>query len=218
MNTTINVQLKEQRFCGGFEHCRDGEHDPACRLEIDPILIPCPIPRSVTFTVRLGECVCGAPPAWNHIPGCPARPIRVTCSISGKTWDESEAHDVEATEPNLLTLPVGVPPVLRACRARWALVKALVTGEPLGRRDADRVSDGIAIIELFGQRDAVFAALADMARTEIATLAAQESVVELLDSKRVIFRPTPEGARPSAQALEVYIERLIEQVSVLEAP
>jgi hypothetical protein len=84
-----------------------------------------------------------------------------------------------------------------------------------GHTDLSALLTGPRALELLAQRDAVFSVLCEMAHTEVATLEAQERMVNLLDPKRVTFRPTEEVARPSAQSLILYVERLIEQVGDL---
>jgi hypothetical protein len=91
------------------------------------------------------------------------------------------------------------------CRARWALVKALV----LGRDDVESTDEEIlrSWDRLFAQRDAVYAALADMARAEDAKWMANAQLPER-------FRLF-EGARGAPTALARYVEHLLEQVEVM---
>lgn len=234
---TINVNLRPCSCFGNYANigaaqatARPIHHDQPCR-EGSPVLIPCPIPRSVTFEVSLGKCSCepmrlgkevGGKIATitTHHEGCAGRPIRVSCSISGKTWEEGEVADSWPADDDGSGNLDGLdwPNELSACRARWALVKALVlgwNGEAVG---AVAAAGGIGldvIGPMFQQMRTVYSALCEMVRTEGALLAAQERMVNLLDSKRVTFRPPEEGARPSAQAMAVYVERLIEQVGVM---
>lgn len=55
---TINVNLKPcdcfRQHVVGMQHLH--AHSDDCHGA--PTLIPCPLPRSVTFEVRLGECSC----------------------------------------------------------------------------------------------------------------------------------------------------------------
>jgi hypothetical protein len=97
MNTpAINVNVNALCLCRfpewGRPHAQDCPGAPG--------LIPCPIPRSFTFWVVLGECSgCGLSQSRSrdgfvrHDTDCPARPIRVSCPISGETWEESEVDD-----------------------------------------------------------------------------------------------------------------------------
>lgn len=235
MNTpTINVNLKP---CG----CGLADRAPTYPLTphqdhcpAKPVLIPCPLQGTVTFEVVLGECDkrCAtwaaasapygkAPDGTHHVhhDRCPARPIRVTVAISGGSW---EGSDVDEGEPIVHGLVGRLQNDKRkainaACRDRWALVKALVTGEPLGRREADCVSDGIAIVELFSQRDAVFAALAKRSHAEDA---GDEALAEFLaagipPSLQVTVGRKVEQ-RISEIALAAYVAHVIEQVGNLE--
>lgn len=180
-----------------------------------PVLIACPIPRSVTFTVRLGECSCRASmlagAKVQHRDYCPARPIRVSCSISGKTWEESEVMDVDG--PVEQTIPI--PYVTRLCRERWALVKALVLGLP---RTFDTAQWTPTVSPFFEQRDAVYAALSDMALAEDAAFKAQDHIHSAIHDPLPLepyHNELPED-RPSARMLERYVAHLIEQVGVLQ--
>lgn len=207
---TINVNLKPHLMSC---HNRTPErHTFGCPGT--PVLIPCPIPRSVTFTVRLGECNCpsqarGVSALWpsGHAPQCPARPLRVTCSISGKTWEESEVVEVEKRGDQWLD-QFEENAALRICRERWALVKMLVLGMGI-------LSERTR--ELQVQRDAVYASIADMARAEDAVWQAQERACRSVDSAFIPdnFMNAEPHSRPSASILERYVERLIEQIGVL---
>lgn len=212
---TINVNLSK---------CDDGlacvSSDDECPAT--PVLIPCPIPRSVTFTVRLGECSgpCRAKLKSVEVPGhsfdCPARPIRVSCSISKKTWEESEVSEVE-----ILISPMSIDDrnrIYAACRERWALVKALVLGTAFhahGAREWRRME------ELSKQRDAVYAALAAMAQCERSYWAAAQAVRKALpgvyvgSDMRVVDPGGEDGEAPSARWLASYVERLVEQTEAL---
>jgi hypothetical protein len=195
-----------------------------------PILIPCPIPRSVTVKVPLGACQCriagrralieflgagdsfpGGINAW-HDFDCPARPVKASCSISGSTWEESEVVDVDNPHENDGRWGAesgdAFRTALSACNDRWALVKALVMGH-----DTLHIARcGPNMIDLTDQRDNVFAALADMDRAEEKIEAAKHSFFGALHRHgKTIVRT----ARPSHGMLETYVERLIEQVGVL---
>jgi len=185
-----------------------------------PVLIPCHIPRSVTFEVALGECafpnMCGATCEGHH-PDCPARPSKVACSISGKTWEESEVDGA-----SIEIRGVGSPSHLRTddavrlFRDRWALIKALVLGGSKVREVPESFRVVPAVSEMMVQRSAVYAALADMARAEEAALQAQLRVDEAFPFFR--FRRNDADhreERPSIGRLGVYVEHLIEQVGVL---
>lgn len=179
-----------------------------------PVLVPLPLDkwRSVTFTVRLGECIdagrsAGSPipracaPDGVHHERCPARPIRVSCSISGKTWEESEVDEVEVHHDGRETSPAEL---LRACRDRWALVKALVLNQSIG--PSYTMVDGVRPLAI--QRDAVYAAIADMARADVTRTQAWLALpLEL--------RQDPGPTSLAGEVLERYVERLIEQVGAL---
>lgn len=212
MIQTINVNLRPCN-CDSPPHKPGGiQHLYGCASA--PFLIPCPIPRSVTFFVALGECDCPPPlghGAYGHSPNCPARPVRVSCSISGNTWEESHPVEFEME-------PSGISPndTLRdACRARWALVKALVLGEDSGPW---MLSEAWAekwdiVAPLFAQRDAVFSVLTDMARAEEAQKAASARVTTAIYGAPRAIRLFSE---PEYQELlGRYVGRLIEQVEVM---
>jgi hypothetical protein len=209
---TINVN---HYVCKCAASVDGGEHHKACPGK--PIPLPCPIPRSVTFTVTLGECECAA--RYNasrpelplgHLLQCPARPIRVACSIGGKTWEDSHVTDAEAPGIHGRTSEL-----IQRAGERWEIIfKALVLGV---RPDYDIGHWTGPMLPLFEQRDAVFAALADMARAETAAMQAQQKVDEAFPYHRFHrvgggdHRATP----PSHARLEAYVEFLIEQVEVL---
>ena len=207
MKPTINVNLTP---CG----CPVSDHEAVshhhtCAVA-NPIRIPCPIPRSVTFEVRLGECRCGSvtlrtsrPPSERaHAHDCPARPIRASCSISGKTWEESAIIDCERADGGPL-------PAQSIVDERWALVKALVLGEhPLG---FDSKSEAERIDALTSQRDAVYAALADMARAESVIIQRLPDIDRVYTNmRRRLYRGSI-----AADELAAYVEHLIEQIGVL---
>jgi hypothetical protein len=192
------------------------------------ILIPCPIPRSVTVKVPLGACQCriagrralieflgagdsfpGGINAW-HDFDCPARPVKVSSSISGKTWGESKVVDVDNPHENDGRWGAGSGDAFRtalsACNDRWALVKALV----LGHTDLSQWLTGPKVLELLTQRDSVYAALAELARTEDAGDAAAERASRAMGSTAA----QSTWPRRSIPRLAEYVERLIEQVGV----
>lgn len=215
----INVNL-EPCTCGLAD--RAPTHPPTphqSHCAAAPVLIPCPIPQRVEFQVALGECVCGGhvgrgPPAImdRRSATCPARPIKVSCSISGKVWAESEVDDMEChrgMRHDHVCATEGLDVVLQVARDRWALVKALVLG--FTRVTMGGVSRNHADV-LFAQRDAVFAALAAMARAQQAleaTLGDFETVMSG-DATACLL-----GRRYAQEALARYVKRLVEQVGAL---
>lgn len=209
---TINVNLKacnlscsevaSPRFTTG-----PGGHHPACNAS--PILIHCALPHTVMFTVRLGKCACPphmySGPSERHVLNdCPARPICVSCSISGKTWEESEVVEVE-----IHASPLTVEDrnrVSDACRDLWGGVKAMLLGWPLSK--VPGIPPGSA--HLMDQRDAVYAALTKIATAEKLTLQG------FMDIDRVY---TNHGRRPfrgvAAAELAAYGRHLIAQIRAL---
>ncbi len=172
--------------------------------------------RSVTMTVRMGECTCGEAeshallggPRDQHLSACPARPIRVTCYIGGDTWDNSKPVDFEVLpsheDPSLA--------VIDACRALWALVKALV----LGHSDLSAFITGPTALELLAQRDALYASLTDMARHESGVWAGLQRAFDAFPEGRKLRASNRESLEaPSAIVLAGYVQRLIEQVQVM---
>lgn len=179
------------------------------------VLIPCPMPRSVTFTVRLGMCTCADHPEPGdeppHLSGCPARPIRVSLSISGKTWKESRVDDFDLAD-------TGIYPndALRtACRERWEFVKALVAGERMIVTTGNW-PPGSEQERLVQQRDAVFAALADMARAEKAHSEAVRALVGACPGRLGAKLGRIDPCIPDAGRFLVrYVEHLIERSGIL---
>jgi hypothetical protein len=103
--------------------------------------------------------------------------VKVACSISG-TWEASEVADVALVrmdDGHFVTFETNaaVTAALSACRDRWALVKALVLGKYT-------YNDSLVPETLHVQRNAVFAALADMARAEQDACSAQQALDGLL--------------------------------------
>ena len=149
------------------------------------------------------------PRACSRAP-LPARPIRVTCSISGKTWQESEIAQAEVPHGHEFS-PADV---LNTCRERWALVKALLGVNPEWSKQGKWFSEH-GRMAIFTQRDAVYAALADMARAEdvLGTKAVliEESLPEALAADAVLWLDRP-YARPSTWLLERFVSQLIQTV------
>lgn len=209
--TSINVTLKPCPVARAHEHLTVDALHGAAGCPAAPVLIPCPIPRSVTFSVALGECVgesgaCRVRPGEPHhsLSACPARPIRVSCSISGKTWEESAVVDADFADGR------SGSPALALCDDRWALVKALVLGmyPTCGNEEVPRT--------LVKQRDAVFAALADMVRAEQDARNAQQRVDDAFPFARYRRNdPDHRSERPSIGRLAAYVEYLIEQIGTL---
>lgn len=212
----VNVNLKPCA-CGA---ARPWPHQPECAAteSLRPVLIPCPIPRAVTFEVALGRCTLdncyavnpdGTP--YGHAPDCPARPIKVSCSISGETWEESEV-DPESIETRGYGVDqLGAVDGLAVCRARWALVKALVLGRPCNPSSHDKSW------ALFRERDVAFSALADMARAEIALHAQWQSLPDAI-KKASSLEPYcwDYESTPTTEALAAYVAQVIEQVGVMQ--
>lgn len=214
---SINVNLKPCPISASHTHAEGSTCSGA------PILIPCPIPRSVTLTVRLGECdggcnrddsslpePCGPWGEAPHRPNCPARPIRVTCSIGGKTWPDTFVEDVECRDAGGAIFPDDSATHVLALEAvvnLWALVKGLLLNLFPSTTQGDLVT----------QRDTVFAALADMARAEEAALKAQERVEAAFPYHRFhrVGGGDHRGPRPSQARLEAFVEYLAEQVGVM---
>lgn len=212
----VNVNLKP---CARFEHCEGGDHDPSCPAE--PILLPCPIPRSVVFNVALGECTC---PQYGRLPGerwkdCTARPISVACTIGGDgTWAGSEVTEANVVEMDSIARILDAQDdgakglsarLVAACRQRWEIVKALVLGKAQAQPNAKWID---APTDFFTQRDAVYAALADMARAEEVI---QEKWEEFPLVLRVDAHFGPPETRSSEHLIAAYVAHVIEQVGVL---
>lgn len=200
MTPAINVNLT---YCA---MCRDGDHssEQTAQCYGAPVLVCCPIPRSVTFSVALGRCIC----EQAHSKVCPVRPAKVSCSITGETWEESEVTGVELESPYAKerTAQGVIDTFGQICRARWTLVKMLL----LNGLPSDTHGD------LVPQRDTVFAALADMARAEQDACNAQQGVDEAFpfDHYR---RNDPDhcSERPSVGRFAAYVEYLIRHVGAL---
>lgn len=189
-----------------------GEHVSVCAAR--PILIPCPIPSPVTFQVALGwTCDCHDREASTHLPRCPRTIVSVSCSISGSTWVKSKVAECDAAD-NLKDEALWT--AIRSVEDLWALVKSLVLGASKVSEFPEPFRIVPAVSEMLIQRDAVYAAIAKLARTE-ATLEAD--LREVMSA--VLGRPggslAPEH-RDSAHYLQHWLSRLIEQVGVLGVP
>jgi hypothetical protein len=213
VTSSVNVNLQ---MCTCGYHVGHGDN---CRGL--PVLIPCSLEpfRSATFTVALGTCECAlsltpqTAPEWHHTSRCPARPVRVSCSISGKTWAESEVtqcepHPDDVSRFAVVTDAYGM--MYAACRDRWELVKALVLGKTFEPNEWDWPEKLRASI---AQRDAVFSALADMARAEEAQIAARAALHKALGISP--GRVLEAALRESAIELGSYVEHLVEQAGQL---
>jgi hypothetical protein len=99
---------------------------------------------------------------------------------------------------------------LPACNSRWALVKALVTGDTAAIEDT-------VFRKLREQRDAVFAALAAMARDEDLHETNRHALFAACPAifPRGGVSPRPREERPSARNLTAYVEHLIGRVGAL---
>jgi hypothetical protein len=202
----INVNLKPCDCVDAPSRVVHGHHAKDCASI--PVLIPCPIPRSIHLMLSLGECICGGhvgrgPPAIidRRSANCPARPVKVAASIGGKTWEESTVSEWDGDVS--LHDDMAMERARAAVRARWALVKALVLGA-----DADTVH-GHDVSALRDQRDAVFAALCDMARAEETALQAQQRVDDAIHFSRYRLNDADHRAdRPSRGRLAAYVEHL----------
>lgn len=222
---TINVNL---RPCG----CPVSDHEAVNHYPSCPIANPVPIPldlaqwRSVTFTVRLGECVCGGhigrgPPAIidRRSVACPGLTTRVACSIRGKTWPEAEISDFMYVDGRDWANEEEADKALDQCIARWEIVKALVTGkDPRHDVAAHAIHTLYREHRLFENRNAVFSEVAELDRLEQAAYLAQERGVKALGEPaflpRNFIRAEP-SQRASADLLARWAERMIEQVGVL---
>lgn len=227
MATTINVNLKRcECTTGGLNGL---PHDAGCPGV--PVLIPCPLPPKVEFTVRLGEpsddrceefdiapgqneddtdamCRCGYPRGDHEALGESARPIRVTCTIGGDgTWEGSEIGKIEIDNEEPAT--ARIMDVWDACRERWAHIRALALGlwvnEP-------------ALAPFFAHRDTVFAALAKLAEAEQAAFRAQYVCDAAFPFERYNLSPVSDHRtkpRPSAVRLAAFVSHLVASVGAL---
>lgn len=225
---TINLNPKPcASWCPVTHTIGETTHDTHCPGK--PVLVPLSLEpwRSVTLTVALGECIDARECSLRtheggHRIDCPARPIRVACSVSGNTWEESEVRSLSEF-PDTITGATR-DRLFEACRDRWALVKALVLGASKVSAFPEAFRMIPAVSEMLVQRDAVFAALADLRRTEMAAHAALLALPMDLRKSMIIAKQCgpvaadPEGGGidlPSTKLLAVYVQRLIEQVGAL---
>lgn len=219
----INVNLAPcTKRC--HEAFKDGGHYDNCASR--PVLIPCPIQRSVVMEVRLGECIDdgreqgsaiprACAPNGPHHENCPARPIRVACDIVGETWAESEVVDVKIRPRETLAMAstYDMQRILAACRARWEIVAWLVTGK---RAPHERTKWSGPTLTPFEQRDTVFAALAAKVRSEREDDETTRALVKALPNLKFSDMATcTADDYLSARALRQYVAGLIEQVGVL---
>lgn len=212
----VNVNLAKCTCLPGFS-AASGVNEHAGFCPATPVPIPCRPPPSFTCAVVLGECH-GACLIINNTRGytreivhddtCPARPVKVSCSISG-AWEESEVTNVDIATTGRFLGWDEEGRCIAACRARWALVKALVLGMP--QPDVMEMVGRWNIADLFAQRDAVYAALADMARAEDMGDAAAERATKAMGSRAA----QSTWPRRSVPRLAEYVERIMEQVSIL---
>lgn len=204
----VNVNLKSCD-CGHRQYLA-GDVGPVYCV-CDRIPIPCPIPRTVEMTVRLGKCTCTTHGIVmvreRHVSTCPARTIRVTCSIRGDSWETSEVDPTHGLNPHGAA-------AMMVCRARWEVVKALVTGV---HPDFDGGAWTGPTLPLFRQRDAVFAALAKMATKEQGACNAQQECDEAFPYSQYSKPGDPDhrAARPSVARLAAYVSHLIATVGAL---
>lgn len=219
----INVNLKPSRCeCPGrflAVPLREQGHRDDCPAA--PVLIPCHIPRSIHLTLSPRECNCITP--GKHWPDCHARPVKIAATIGGATWETSEVDDAYETDARtgdeVFYTTAREEMVKRLARERWALVRALVLGrhcEPMAVHPTSKWP------ELSSQRDAVFAALCDMARAERAAHKAFLALPMDIRKSSIVGKSCgpvaadPEQTRVSSRLiLEHYVDRLVEQVGVL---
>lgn len=218
---TINVNLKPCRSnCARFAESgsgyglRHGEHFAGCPGI--PVPIPCPVPRSVEFTVRLGECIDAGripgsqvpracAPDGHHHDDCPARPIRVTCTILGETWEDSQVAVCELGINELQTYSGNDDALYAACRARWALVKALMLGQPIPTMRE-------AMLTLVHQRDVVFSALCEMVPHHVARNAAANRAGKAAGLDGLWYSEVVDQDSEPAFLLKEYVARMVRQI------
>lgn len=209
----INVNLKPCTCPAGYP-IRAAEHHGACAAK--PVPIPCRLPpifRPMVKHIACGyfeHCVDG-----DHDPAC-HKSIRVSCSIGGETWAESEVVDIERCGPDApfdAVWDMAAKRVLNTCRGRWALVKALVLGSYCPELNDKPLSPEVT--RLLIQRDAVFSALCRMAQAEEACAQELDAFTNAFgrfpNRKVACDQPRPE--RPSAHLLADYVRHLIEQAA-----
>lgn len=220
--TTINVNLTPDSECSCLD-TRSEHHRNGCSAT--PILLPCRPSASVTFWVALGGCDCGGPRTTiqagaehrYHNPGCASRPVKVSCSISGSTWKESEVVDWECSEAVVgMTLGDFRRALRAAVDARWALVKALVLGASKVSEFPEAFRMVPAVSEMLAQRNAVYAALCEIARHERGMADAWDACPARLQKRAHSGgMPSDSDSRPSSWMMEAYIADLLEQFGVL---
>jgi hypothetical protein len=183
-----------------------------------PVLIPCPIPPSFTAEVWLGECTCFqrnyvGREVLGHNSDCASRPVKVACSIGGDgTWAGSEVVSVSVIVDTYKDRPDNFDAHWAACRARWEIVKALVTGEREGVIPAPlRFARPVA--RLFTERDTMFAKLAKIRTYEDGLYDALGE----LPGEIAGYAGRPVDARFdfAARALASYVASLIASVGTL---
>lgn len=200
--SAINVNL---RRCTCIKNVKDAPCVGSCPSL--PTSIPCRVPPSVTFEVVINRGGCAGfehCEGGDHDPACSMRPVRVSCSISGTTWEESEVWLMDDFE-----YPAHFHYLLNTCRKRWALVKQVLLNPGL------LTTGWPGSVAMYAQRDLVFAALADMARAEEAAYGAQARIAEVVGTRVERFHARTAEMRPSASWLSAYVMYLIEQVRVL---
>lgn len=212
---TINVNMKKCRCVG--PPLDPKTHWDGCAGAPIPLPLSLQPFRSVTFTVVLGTCGCAKqwnPILTNHGDLCPGEPIRVSCSISGGTWEESDVCHFEWQEGPSELMAGRIEALVTQ---RWALVKALVLGRECTPHDLAAGPHEV-VIDLFQQRDAVFSELSALVCDEQSAFARQERVVTAMGEATYMphnFHRAEPHARASADLLARYVERLVEQVRVL---
>lgn len=227
--SAVNVNLRPCVCPVGWP-AADGGHFPrlseAMGCDAAPILIPCPIPRSVVFAVTLGECVCPAraiPTGAPHRDYCPGRPTRVVCDIGGKDWASSEVTDVDNPHDPNGRWGAGSGDLFRstiaACRARWEVVKSVLLKGRVPNITGFGPAATETVFRLCEQHKTVFAALARLVQAEEAIHLGEASLLERIP--RTIAPPlwhthSVHGeVRPSGRWLSAYVDLLIEQVGAL---
>jgi hypothetical protein len=139
--------------------------------------------------------------------------VKVSCSISGKTWEESEVTDIDLVVGGDITWEQGHDAAMAECCALWLLVKALVLGWNGEAVRTVAVGGGLDLEKvdpMFQQRRTVYAALADMARAEEAHASAYSRAWGAMGEDSI-----PSGRRSAHWVLAHYVDRLIEQVGIL---
>lgn len=197
---TLNVNLKR---CTCGHHVGHGDH---CWGK--PIPLPCSIPRTVEMIVRLGP-PCTAPPQYHHHDSCNL-PIRVTCTIGGDgTWAGSEIAWTDVAEQECSALRTANARGHAEClvRDRWEIVKALMTGRPVELSMWCGPGTGI---RLTYERDAVFAALADLVHLDTQRDAALARAAMALGSG-VFVHSCPRAE----EVLGQYVSHLIAKIGAL---